>query len=486
MDTFHAAVRRLIVVVFLVFIAGMVFASGIPEEDDGTQSAANQKCQTTLAGYLQQWPGGSASPSCALQLSPNGDGLYGFFVHYFVSGGVDKQFFFAFDGAAVDNPCTSLVGSSDDIVYNPGQGTPAGGVTYVTDSVTGANVGCPFTLSWSAPTAVEDAYGHLHIHYTQTYTGNVATSGSHGATGTSQYDDQSGNVLVPQPTATQGPSPQLCGGGSCYDPNANQFCASSGGSQFCVSGSTASSSQGGCSSSGGGTLCAGSPTAPSPVGTSGSQVTNPTTQIQSSDQYTQANAATGALSTVTVNSYQAPGGSVSSGASSSSTKAANSGSASTQPASSSSSGNNDSFGGGGDCNTPPVCSGDAVMCGVAREAWQTSCNVSVQTTALAGSNPSQQPPTFASDQTKYSQSDVWQQPSSGNTAGDAANQGSYDQTGFGYSTTCPMTDLTVSIGTVGSVVIPFSDGCVIGPWIYWLVIGFSLYRAARITAGSAI
>jgi hypothetical protein len=124
------------------------------------------------------------------------------------------------------------------------------------------------------------------------------------------------------------------------------------------------------------------------------------------------------------------------------------------------------------------------MCGVAQEAWQTSCNVSIQTTALAGSSPTQQPPTFASDQTKYSLADVTQQASSGNTTGDQANQGTYDQSGFGYATACPLTDLTVDF-TVGSFVIPFSKACIIGPWIYWTVIGFSLFAAARITAGSA-
>jgi hypothetical protein len=125
------------------------------------------------------------------------------------------------------------------------------------------------------------------------------------------------------------------------------------------------------------------------------------------------------------------------------------------------------------------------MCGVAQEAWQTSCNVTIQTTALAGSNPTQQPPTFASDSVKYSLSDVTQSASTGNTAGDQANQGTYDQSGFGYGTSCPATDLNVTLPG-GSVVVPFSDLCVIGPWIYWTVIGFSLYRAARITAGSAI
>lgn len=484
MDTFHAFVRRLVSVAIFCFFAGLFLCpSLVVAQTDNSFTAAESQCQTSEAAGNASSGAGTYTcvdihnpPYCLWQLTRSSNGS---------SAGGWAYTCSDYQAPPPSNPCTSLTGFSGDFSYSPGSSLPTSVKQFVTDPSSGASVECDGTLTWSGNPTM-DAYGHLHVQESVTWNTNPGTG--NGAAGTSSYLDSSGSPMSPQPTVTNGASPQLCGGGSCYDPNANQFCATSGGSQFCVSGSVADSQQGGCVSSGGASLCAGSPTPPSPVGVSGSRVTNPATQIKSSDQYTQQSPTTGALQSVTVNTYQAPGGSVSSGSTSTSQPAANSAStSSSQPASSSSSGSSDSFGGGGDCNTPPVCQGDAVMCGVAQEAWHTSCNVTIQTTALVGSNPTQQPPTFASDQTKYSQSDVWVQSSgTGSTVGDAANSGTYDETGFGYSTTCPMVDLTVPIGSVGSFVIPFSKGCVIGPWIYWTVIAFSLYRAARITAGSAI
>jgi len=73
-------------------------------------------------------------------------------------------------------------------------------------------------------------------------------------------------------------------------------------------------------------------------------------------------------------------------------------------------------------------------------------------------------------------------PAAGNTVGDQANAGNYDQTGFGYSVQCPMKDLTVPLGSY-SFAVPFSEGCVIGPWLRAIVIAFALYAGAKITAG---
>lgn len=411
-------------------------------------------------GYKVVWPDGSAA-----------GGWYGF------SGSPPPN-----------NPCTSLTGYNGDFSYGPGQTLPTSVHQFVNNS-NGQSVECTGSMSWSG-TPTMDAYGHLHVHGTVTWDPNPG-SGS-GTAGTSAYLGSDGSAQSPQPSETNGASPQLCGGGSCYDPNSNNFCAVTGGGQVCLSGSAAASASGGCASGGGSTVCAGSPSAPSPIGAQGSTITDPATQIQGSDQYTQQNGSTGALSTVTVNTYSGAGSSISSGATSSSVPATKGGSTSTSsggsksPASSSTTGNGDSFNGGGDCNTPPMCTGDAVMCGVAQEQWRTLCSVQTQTKGMMG-DPTQQPPTFASDSTKYKQSDVWQQASSssGNTTGDQANQGTYDQSGFGYSTACPMIDLTVPVGD-SSFVIPFSKGCIIGPWIYWTVIAFSLYKAVRITAGSAV
>lgn len=291
-------------------------------------------------------------------------------------------------------------------------------------------------------------------------------------------------------SAPSGSAPDICGGGSCYDPNTGNACYLDAGGQHCMQMPTGGSQQGGCISSGSTTMCTGV-VAPSPVGSQGSTITDPATQIQSSDTYTSANSSTGAVGSTTVNVYSS-GGSTSSGATSGSVSGSK-GSSSTVsgksgPASGSSSGGNgDSWGGGGDCNTPPVCQGDAVMCGVTLEQWRTMCSAHTDTTTLtkyfAGDGSS--PPTFQQDQSKYSQSDVTVQPSTGNTVGDAANSGSYDATGFGFSTSCPAHDLSVSIGPFGSFTVPFSLICPIGPWIYALVVGFALYRAACVTAGSS-
>lgn len=490
MDTFLPQFRRLIRTFFVafVFLFFGVLSSSSAAAPTATESQQHAACVGWVATYE---PPANVKPiqNCVAAFDPiSGYNSIVFSGTVIGNGAPVGPEYFDYSGAP-DNPCSALQNSSMDIVVPPGGGSPATGSTTVTDPATGLSTSCPFSISYSGvPHA--DAYGHYHQHVTTTYSGNPGTSGATGAVGSSTYDGVSGQPLTPQPVVTPGASPQLCGGGSCYDPNTNTYTVvGPGGTQITVSGSVADSSGGGCASSGAATMCGGSPTPPSPVGQSGSSITDPATQIQSSDNYPTQNPSTGVSSSTTVNVYSS-GGATSSGSSSGSVSVNRGSSSSTTsgnsgPASASSSGNGDSFNGGGNCNTPPVCTGDAVMCGVAQETWQTSCDVTIQTTALAGNNPSQSPPTFSSDSTKYAQSDVWQQPSSGNTTGDQANSGTYDQTGFGYATSCPATDLSVSVAG-GVFVVPFSKICVIGPWIYWTVIGFSLYRAARITAGSAV
>ena len=118
--------------------------------------------------------------------------------------------------------------------------------------------------------------------------------------------------------------------------------------------------------------------------------------------------------------------------------------------------------------------------------WTTTCavntSVTTLTTALAGANPTVAPPTFAADSTKYTQDSVWVAPTTGNTQGDQANAGSYNQGGFGYSTSCPMTDFTFS--SIALTIPSATKGCVPLSFFYYICIGFALYRAAKITAGS--
>lgn len=486
MDTFRAVARRLVVAFCLVFALGVALISApASAQSSGPVADAMAMCnnwvQVTGRGtppcqYFtpSQVPGGTANPPGS---------LYGYACWqpiwncYAVQG-----------PSPPSNPCSSLNSWSGDFSYGAGQSIGSAGGQMVTDPNSGGQVWCPAQIHCEA-SGVMDAYGHMHAQCTVTYSGNPASSAPAGAAPNgATYSDANGTPLVPQPTDTPGPSPQICGGGSCYDPNNNTYCATGDSGQVCVSGSTASTSSGGCSSSGASTLCAGSPTPPSPVGSSGSQITSPPSQITSSDGYSQQSGSGGGVSTVTVNTYTGAGGQTQSGALSSSTKAANSSSpgsnsgpasSSSAPASSSSSPSKDSDGGGGDCNTPPVCQGDAVMCGIQRQEWISMC---VQQGYMVGNG--QQPPTFSADQSKYSQNDVWQQPSAGgNTVGDAANNGSYDSSGFGYGTACPLQDLSVPFINGQTITMPFSEGCVVGPWIRALVIGLALFSAAVITAG---
>jgi hypothetical protein len=480
-DTFFTISRRVVsLVALVVFVFG--FALTLPSARVNAQSNPGQNSSTAMAYCQANFIYGIYT---VCQFTTSGSGAPQVCSRQGASGSWGQCINFV--GPVLTDPCSNITlppngDYSGPMIQNSYTMTING-----TDPSSGASVPCIVNVTVEG-TPVQDAYGHWHNMLTFANADAPASVGTGTANGT--FLGVTGSALTTQPTApTSSAPPVLCGGGSCYDAATNTYTAvTSSGSQITIPAGTADSSGGGCASSGSATMCGGSPTPPSPVGTSGSTITSPATQIQSSDGYTYGNPSTGAVGSATITVYSsgggttsgAPSGSVSATKGSSSTSSGNS----TSPASSSSSGNGDSFNGGGNCNTPPACTGDAVMCGVAQEAWQTSCNVSIQTTALAGSSPTQQPPTFASDQTKYSLADVTQQASSGNTTGDQANQGTYDQSGFGYATACPLTDLTVDF-TVGSFVIPFSKACIIGPWIYWTVIGFSLFAAARITAGSA-
>jgi hypothetical protein len=489
MDTFRAVVRRLRLVNFVlgVLVACMAsFLVPVSAFAATTQAAAYQECLQEEQAIPQ---GGSAGytwvQACVLTVDPS-SGLesYVFQVHAASSGNTSPPLYYDFSGAP-ENPCSSLANFTEDMTVSPGQALPTSGVQNVTDPISGATVGCPFSMSWSG-NPVADAYGHYHEQVTASFAGNPGASSSQGSSGTNTYDGSNGQPTSPQPGATSGASPDLCGSDSCYNPNSGSFSVVGSGGDVSLPAATAESSGGGCASSGMTTMCGGSPSPPSPVGQSGSSVTDPATQIQGSDNYSVLNPSTGGVSGTTINVYSS-GGTTSSGAPSGAIAATKGSSsttsgASTSPASSSSSGNGDSFNGGGNCNTPPVCTGDAVMCGIAQESWQTSCNVSIETTALAGSNPSQSPPTFASDQTAYTQSQVWVQGNQqSNTEGGQANQGSYNMSGFGYSTQCPMQDFTFS--TVAVTVPLASKGCQPLSYFRPLAIGFALFAAYRITAG---
>ena len=171
-----------------------------------------------------------------------------------------------------------------------------------------------------------------------------------------------GGPSVPDPPSDPMPPRKLCGGGSCHDVAAGQFCAVNGaGQQVCIADKPPTGSPGGCVSMGDTTLCAGNPPPlpPSPP------IADPASQITASDKYTE----TGASVTVnsTVNNYNQKGSAPNNGAGADDNK---------PPASSSSSptpGDGTRAAGGGDCNTPPMCEGSAATCMVATQTYLLRC-----------------------------------------------------------------------------------------------------------------
>lgn len=171
-------------------------------------------------------------------------------------------------------------------------------------------------------------------------------------------------ATTPTPAENAPPTPdppKLCGGGSCYDPKSDTACAVVGGGQVCVSGASGRSSPGACVSSASGSICSGSPSAPLPPAPPASPISDPATEIKSTDKLTQADPVTGANKTVTTNVYAPTGTPVESGSAAGDN---------TPPAKDPDKG---SASGGHDCNSPPICSGDAPTCAVVDQVWLSRC-----------------------------------------------------------------------------------------------------------------
>ncbi|MDR3443707.1 virulence factor TspB C-terminal domain-related protein [Dyella sp.] len=215
-------------------------------------------------------------------------------------------------------------------------------------------------------------------------------------------------------------------------------------------------------------MCAGSPP-PSPVGSQGSQITDPATQIKGSDQYqvggisgTSPNSVNTTNGAVTVNTFGAPGSSSNSGQQS----------GDNGPASSSSTGNNSgSASGGGDCNTPPVCSGDAVNCGILRETWSSMCMMKTEGDQLhkdLAGDGTQSPP----DGGQHVGSEVTDGPI------DLGDTSQLNSTGLGWGTACPFSTVSYTLlGTTGTI--SFQPVCDYGSYMR----GFVLLLAAVTCAG---
>lgn len=324
--------------------------------------------------------------------------------------------------------------------------------------------------SFTPGTGIANAQGGFVVAGTWHATGTACVQNSDG---TFTPDGTSTPASPPTSYAAKGQTPQKsCGGGSCVDPTSGKACINDqSGAQYCTpAGSALPPAAPNCYSDGSSaTLCVGSPspTPPNPP------VTDPAKQIASSDTYNVSTSTSSSLTTVNV--YNLSGGTTSSGQGTTDSGPAGGGTPQgTNPAHASSAGGNGTLSGGTDCNSPPVCTGDSVLCGIARTQWATTCQVHRD---IAGTGT---PPASSSS---VSASALWTDgTATGDSAADAANQGNYDTSGFGFAQDCPLQDLTITLA-VGSFDVPFSKGCVVGQWIKGVVLAFAMLAAAKITAG---
>lgn len=284
------------------------------------------------------------------------------------------------------NPCTS-----SNVPSGSGQfpGRILAGYSWCKSGVQdpnpgGGTVSCSMSFAPSGP-PTRNQWGSWSTPGTLSASGS--TCDGTGGGGHNNWKNASGqpagDPIPPSPDVDppKNPAPKTCGGGSCYDPTNDNFCAVADGVQVCVPGGPARGDNGGanagtpngnppgaCSSSASATVCAGSPTAPLPPV---ANVPDPPTQVVSNDTYTQANPVTGSPIVVHTTTYNSGNASSAASGPSSGQQSGDSG-----PASSSSSPSPGSASGGGDCGSPPVCSGDAPTCMVVTQSWLQRCGTS--------------------------------------------------------------------------------------------------------------
>jgi len=273
---------------------------------------------------------------------------------------------------------------------------------------------------------------------------------------------------------------------SCYNPFDDNFCSQSqSGEWFCVPRKTPD--PGGCASGATGSECLGKdgnpvPPPPDPPIKNG-------TPPDTTNNYTINDA--GTTNNYTTNNY-------------SGTSSGGSGSESPPPGSSSPGGTGSNTGGSGNtgkngtdangncpngskptasgcsgtyrddgCDTPPACFGDAVLCGIAANTHKSAC-------AASGSSIGSPPSSYAGDPTDNSADPGSSAVSSSVDLG--AGSGNLDGSGFGYSTSCPLQD--ISFETMGSsVVIPLADKCNLLSFLKYIVLALAYFMAAKIIAG---
>lgn len=482
MHYFHAIARRLtpflaLAVLLFPWVAMAGTTCGAAYQ---TQAQAMAACQAFLTLNANP-PYNNAGGSCTD--NPTAGGVGGYVQYSNATGGYGA---WEYCGGAPPPPSPNVCQANAP----SGNSWHAGKILHgyqtdlaVVDPTTGVAVNCRMSLDPTTP-PLSDGNGNWFTYMHVGPQGDSADGTPLPAPG-GQISDSTGAPVSPAPgslpasasSVAMTPAPQVCGGASCYDPSTGTACGVVNGSQVCVQGPPTPAQPGGnCFTAGDGSLCMGNPPPPP----SSKAISDPATQIKGSDNYTMADPTTGQNATQTVNLFAGAGGTVSNGAKPGAIALPGSAPASSSSAGGSGSG---SFSGGGDCNTPPVCGGDAAMCGTAVEEWHAMCTAHTDaqnlSTALVGNG--QQPPTFVSDQTKYSQGSVWVQPSSGNTQGDQANQGTYNTSGFGFARQCPIQDFSFK---AIAVVAPFSKGCDVLQYVGPICVALALFAAACITAGS--
>lgn len=119
------------------------------------------------------------------------------------------------------------------------------------------------------------------------------------------------------------------------------------------------------------------------------------------------------------------------------------------------------------CDAPPSCSGDQVLCGVAQNTWVAKCSF--------GSDGTQPP-----EGGKHVVGDI----DSGQTV-DTGDTSKLDTSGLGWGTSCPFTDFSIEVGGV-SKTISFQPVCDYGPWMRGFVLLLAALGCAGILGGFKI
>ena len=293
------------------------------------------------------------------------------------------------------------------------------------------------------------------------------------------------------PVIPQAP-PKPCGGQSCYDPQ-HGFCAvTEGGEQICTGDDPPPS---GCITGATGAVCTSPqsgppPTPPSPPIT---PQTPPTGQdvVQTMDQQgnpqppivVQTYNGSGSPPATPGSSGGPPGmGDGGTGGSSNGTGSGNSGQNGTDKSSGKCPDGSVPTAGGcsatvadSGCASPPVCSGDAILCGIYKQDQIARCG-SAKLLDLV-----QHPGANGDEVDPYDLSGA-PAPASVEKSTDLGDTSGLDSGGFGYGGSCPAADMTVDLGG-SSFVIPFSRACDWGALLRAFVLAFAYLGAAKIIAG---